>query len=35
MKRKEFSPKRKDRIKVVRSILEGIILVALLIVTLK
>lgn len=35
MKRKGFSPKRKDRIKVVRSILEGIILVALLIVTLK
>ena len=35
MKRKEFSPKRKDRIKVVRSILEGIILLALLIVTLK
>lgn len=35
MKRKEISPKRKDRIKVVRSILEGIILVALLIVTLK
>ena len=35
MKRKEFSPKRKDRIKIVRGILEGIILIGLLVLAIK
>ncbi|MFU7517083.1 glycoside hydrolase [Clostridium sp. HCS.1] len=35
MKRKEFSPKKKDRVKIVRGILEGIILIGLLVLAIK